>query len=159
MFWSVGWPLLRAEGFFCNLDVLYGGLEIGKLQSKKIKFIFSCNFFFNFWSLKPRIRMVFSLKCWIRIRMKWMRIRNPSPDTAAPSRGTSPPARRSGPRPSKYEDQKSNPSIFNPVLGIRIRMFLGLPDQDPLVRGMDPDPAPVLTFSHKIERTEIMLAK
>ncbi len=31
MFWSVGWPLLRAEGFFCNLDVLYGGLGIGKL--------------------------------------------------------------------------------------------------------------------------------
>jgi hypothetical protein len=25
----VGWPLLRAEGFFCNLNVLYGGL--GKL--------------------------------------------------------------------------------------------------------------------------------
>ena len=23
--------LLRAEGFFCNLDVLYGGLGIGKL--------------------------------------------------------------------------------------------------------------------------------
>jgi hypothetical protein len=31
MFSSVGWPLLRAEGFFCNLDVLYGGLGIGKL--------------------------------------------------------------------------------------------------------------------------------
>jgi hypothetical protein len=31
MFLSVGWPLLRAEGFFCNLDVLYGGLGIGKL--------------------------------------------------------------------------------------------------------------------------------
>jgi hypothetical protein len=28
---SVGWPLLRAEGFFCNLNVLYGGLTIGKL--------------------------------------------------------------------------------------------------------------------------------
>jgi hypothetical protein len=26
------------------------------------------------------------------------------------------------------------------VLGIRIRMSLGLPDPDPLVRGMDPDP-------------------
>jgi hypothetical protein len=25
--------------------------------------------------------------------------------------------------------------------GIRIRMFLGLPDPDPLVRGMDPDPS------------------
>jgi hypothetical protein len=31
MFGSDGWPLLRAEGFFCNLDVLYGGLGIGKL--------------------------------------------------------------------------------------------------------------------------------
>jgi hypothetical protein len=30
-FASVGWPLLRAEGFFSNLDVLYGGLRIGKL--------------------------------------------------------------------------------------------------------------------------------
>ncbi len=30
MFSSVGWPLLIAEGFFCNFDVLYGGL-IGKL--------------------------------------------------------------------------------------------------------------------------------
>ncbi len=29
MFWSVVWPLLRVEGFFCNLDVLYGGLGIG----------------------------------------------------------------------------------------------------------------------------------
>ncbi len=28
------------------------------------------------------------------------------------------------------------------VLGIRIRMFLGLPDPDSLVRGKDPDPAP-----------------
>ena len=46
MFSSVGWPLLRAEGFFCNLDVLYGGLGIGKLP-----------FFFNFWSLKPWIRI------------------------------------------------------------------------------------------------------
>ncbi len=31
MFWSAGCSLLRAEGFFCNLDVLYGGLEIEKL--------------------------------------------------------------------------------------------------------------------------------
>jgi hypothetical protein len=29
MFLSVGWPLLRAEGFFSNLDVLYRGLGIG----------------------------------------------------------------------------------------------------------------------------------
>ncbi len=43
-------------------------------------------------------------------------------------------------------------------------MFLGLPAPDPdlLVRGMDPDPAPlrILPFSHKgVEWTEIMLAK
>jgi hypothetical protein len=30
----------------------------------------------------------------------------------------------------------------NTVLGIRIRMILGLPDPDPLVRGTDPDPDP-----------------
>jgi hypothetical protein len=30
MFWSSG-RSLRAEGFFCSLDVLSGGLGIGKL--------------------------------------------------------------------------------------------------------------------------------
>ncbi len=30
---------------------------------------------------------------------------------------------------------------FKSVLRIRIHMFLGLPDPDPLVIGMDPDPA------------------
>jgi hypothetical protein len=34
----------------------------------------------------------------------------------------------------------SNPDL-KAVLGIRIRMFLGLPDPDPLVRGTDPDPS------------------
>jgi hypothetical protein len=34
-FWSAGCHLLRAEGFSCSLDVLYGGLGI------------SCNFFSN----------------------------------------------------------------------------------------------------------------
>ncbi len=45
-------------------------------------------------------------------------------------------------------------------LGIRIRMFFCLleSDQDPLVRGMDPDPDPSL-FLKGVERTEIMLAK
>ncbi len=89
MFWSVGWPLLWAAGFFCNLDILYGGLGIGKLQfliKKKKKKIFSCNFFFNFCSLKLWIRigsgsvsgsvLVSSLNIWIRIRKKWIRIRN-----------------------------------------------------------------------------------
>ncbi len=32
MFLSVEWPLLRAEDFFYNLDILYGDLGIGKLQ-------------------------------------------------------------------------------------------------------------------------------
>ncbi len=31
MFWSAGCSLLRAKGFFCNLEVLYGCLGIGKL--------------------------------------------------------------------------------------------------------------------------------
>jgi hypothetical protein len=30
MFLSAGCSLLRAEGFFCSLDVLSGGLAIGK---------------------------------------------------------------------------------------------------------------------------------
>jgi hypothetical protein len=32
--------------------------------------------------------------------------------------------------------------VFLPVLPIRIRMFLGLLDPDPLERDMDPAPAP-----------------
>jgi hypothetical protein len=39
MFCSAGCSLLRDEGFFCNLDVLYGGRGIGKL------YFFSSNFF------------------------------------------------------------------------------------------------------------------
>jgi hypothetical protein len=90
MFWSVGWPLLWAGGFFCNLDILYGGLGIGKLQfliKKKFNFCFQLLFFFNFWSLKPWIRIgsgsgsvMASIRIlWIRIRIrkKWIRIRNP----------------------------------------------------------------------------------
>ncbi len=58
MFWSVGWPLLRTEGFFYNLDI--GRLGMGKLQfliKKKIKKIFQLWLFFIFWSLKPWIRI------------------------------------------------------------------------------------------------------
>ncbi len=48
--------------------------------------------------------------------------------------------------------------LFFTVLGIRIRMFLGLKDPDPFVRGAEPDPAPDPSFSHKyVERTEIIL--
>ncbi len=32
--------------------------------------------------------------------------------------------------------------LYNSAVGIRIRIFLGLPDPDPLVIGMDPDRAP-----------------
>ncbi len=48
---------MRAEGFFCKLDVLYGGLGIGKLYPKKNLIFFSAVIFFNFWSLKPWIRI------------------------------------------------------------------------------------------------------
>ncbi len=47
MFWSAGCSLLRAEGFFCNLDVLYEGTGIGKLWIWCL----------NFWSSKPWIRI------------------------------------------------------------------------------------------------------
>ncbi len=77
MFWSVGWSLLRAEGFFCNLDILYGGLGKGKLLFLiKKNFFFQLLFIFNFWSLKPWIRigsgsgLVSSIELWIRIREK-----------------------------------------------------------------------------------------
>jgi hypothetical protein len=48
MFLSVGLPLLRDEGFFCNFDILYEGLGIGKLQfwmEKKINFFLAVIFF------------------------------------------------------------------------------------------------------------------
>ncbi len=66
MFLSAGCSLLRAEGFFCILDVLYGGLGIGKLQFlifKKYNFFPAVNCFFNFWSSKPLD------PDWIRIRI------------------------------------------------------------------------------------------
>jgi hypothetical protein len=44
---------LRAEGFFCNLDVIHGGLGIGKLQFLiKNFFFFSAEFFFQFLVIK-----------------------------------------------------------------------------------------------------------
>jgi hypothetical protein len=78
--------LLRAEGFFCNLDVIYGGLGMGKLQLfylKKIKvYKFYDVIFFQFLVIKaPGSGLVFSLNA-IRIWMnewmnEWIRIRNP----------------------------------------------------------------------------------
>jgi hypothetical protein len=37
---SAGCSLLRAEVFFCNLDVLYGGIGTGKLKLLIQKFFF-----------------------------------------------------------------------------------------------------------------------
>jgi hypothetical protein len=70
MFVSTGCFLLRAEGFSCSLGVLYGGLGISKLQFliKKIEIKFSAINFFQFYFIKP----------WIRIR-----IRNPDPESGS----------------------------------------------------------------------------
>jgi hypothetical protein len=69
----------KAEGFSCSLGVLYGGLGMG---SKNIKIKFRAVIFFQFWFIKPwiRIRIRNKKKCWIRIRIKSMRIRNPASD-------------------------------------------------------------------------------
>ncbi len=144
MFWSVGlgWPLLRAEGFFCNLDILYWGLGRGKLQfliQKKFNFFFSCNFFSNFWSLKPWIRigsgsgLVSSLKRWIRIRKKWIRIRNPGQSY------------RRSPRPLKENSQHFN--TYTKILNFVIFLWVifALPDSgstDLIESGSNPDPGP-----------------
>ncbi len=40
------------------------------------------------------------------------------------------------------DDLREERQLFSTVLRIRIRMFLGLLDPDPLVRGMVPDPDP-----------------
>ncbi len=47
MFWSAGCSFLRAESFFCSLEILYGGLGIGNLYG-------------SFWFKK---RGIFSSKC------------------------------------------------------------------------------------------------
>ncbi len=71
MFWSSECSFLRAEGFFCNLDVLYGGLGTGYLGFFLCrKFFFPAVNFFNFLLIKTLD------PDWIRIRIKWLRIRN-----------------------------------------------------------------------------------
>ncbi len=58
---------MRAEGFFCKVNVLYGGLGIGKLYfliQKKFNFFFSCNFFLKFLVFKALDPY------WIRIRIR-----------------------------------------------------------------------------------------
>jgi hypothetical protein len=47
MFLSAGCALLGAEGFFCSLLVLYGGLGIGQLQ-----FLIKKYEFFQFLAIK-----------------------------------------------------------------------------------------------------------
>ncbi len=76
MFWSAGCSLLRAEGFFCSLEVLSGGLRDRYLNcsfwSKDFIFIFyGCKFFPIFIHQNPGsgFGSVFSLKRCIRIRI------------------------------------------------------------------------------------------
>jgi hypothetical protein len=71
---TAGCTLLRVEGFFCNLNVLYGGIGISKLQffiKKIFCFVFSCKFFSVFGHQSPGSRSgsVFSLKYRIRIQI------------------------------------------------------------------------------------------
>jgi hypothetical protein len=56
---------LRAEGFFYRLDVLYGGLRMGKLQfliKKILNFFSAVNIFLIFDHKKPWIRIGIQLK-------------------------------------------------------------------------------------------------
>ncbi len=56
---------MRAEGFFCNLDILYGGLGIGKLQ-----FLIKKNFIFFFAVIFFQFLVIKALDLdWIRIRI------------------------------------------------------------------------------------------
>ncbi len=75
MFWSAGCSLLRAEVFSRSLKFPYKGIGISKLQFLIKKYIkkFSA---VNFFQFLVGIGSVFSLKCWIRIRIKWIRIGN-----------------------------------------------------------------------------------
>ncbi len=50
IFWNVGCSILRAEGFSCSTDVLYGGLGISKLQKKINFYSFSVFGLQNPWS-------------------------------------------------------------------------------------------------------------
>jgi hypothetical protein len=53
---------LRAEGFFCNLDILYGGLGIGVIK-KNLNFFFPPVIFLQFLVIKALDPY------WIRIRI------------------------------------------------------------------------------------------
>jgi hypothetical protein len=61
--------LLRAEGFFCILEILYGDLGIGNIVFFPKKFFAAVNFF--------QLLVIKTLDpVWIRIRIKYIRIRN-----------------------------------------------------------------------------------
>ncbi len=67
---------MRAEGFFYNLDILYGGLGIDKLQfliKKKYRKFFSAVIFFQFLVIKALD------PDWIRIRIG-LQPQTPDPD-------------------------------------------------------------------------------
>ncbi len=69
---------MRAEGFCCNLDKLYGGLGICKLQFlilKQIIFFFSCNFFSQFLGIKALDPDW--IRIWIGVQPKML---DPDPD-------------------------------------------------------------------------------
>ncbi len=73
MFWSARCSFLRAKGYSCSLEVLYGGLGISKLQFliKKYQNFFSCKFFpyFGHKTLDPDLDRYSAMKCWIRIQI------------------------------------------------------------------------------------------
>jgi hypothetical protein len=52
MFGSAGCSVLRAEGFSCSLDVLYGGSGISKLKFLIFEIYFFQLYFFKFMSSK-----------------------------------------------------------------------------------------------------------
>jgi hypothetical protein len=67
---------LRADGFFCNLDVLYGGLGIGKLYFLIQKnLIFLAVIFFQFLVIKALDPDPY----WIRIGIQ-LKMLDPDPD-------------------------------------------------------------------------------
>jgi hypothetical protein len=60
MFGTAGCSLFRAEGFFCRLCILYGDIGISKYQFliKEIQFKFLVLNFFEFYIIKPWIRIL-----------------------------------------------------------------------------------------------------
>ncbi len=66
---------MRAEGFFCNFDVLYGGLGRGKLIQKKKKKFSAATFFLQFLVIKALD------PDWMRIRIGiQLKMLDPDPD-------------------------------------------------------------------------------